>query len=130
MSVGQSRTSLRVRSRPALPGTFLTRYLSKKVVKTLLETQGRSRPCGLFGTLVSLSFAYIFMANPHCRRLLVHWMRKALDFAPASAGNNNAARIAMMAITTSNSMRVKAGEATFLDFIGVQRPVRGPNPDG
>ena len=93
---------------PCLPGTFLTRYLSKKLVKMLLETQGRSRPCGLFGTFVSLSLAYMFMAKPHCRRLFVHWMRSALDLALASAGNSRPARIAMIAITTSSSIKVNA----------------------
>ena len=40
--------------------------------------------------------------------LLTHAMRCALDFALATAGNNIAARIAMMAITTSNSINVNA----------------------
>jgi hypothetical protein len=34
--------------------------------------------------------------------------RFARSLAPASAGNSNAARMAMMAITTSNSIKVKA----------------------
>jgi hypothetical protein len=35
-------------------------------------------------------------------------MVKALDLARDSAGNSSAARIAMMAMTTSNSIKVKA----------------------
>src|SRR5258705_5093652 len=40
--------------------------------------------------------------------LLAQLVRRARSFAPDSAGNMIAARIAMMAITTSNSIRVKA----------------------
>src|SRR3954452_19018180 len=43
-----------------------------------------------------------------CLWLLTHCMFLARVFAAASAGNNIAARIAMMAITTSNSISVKA----------------------
>jgi hypothetical protein len=35
-------------------------------------------------------------------------MRRARAFAPANAGNNVAARMAMMAMTTSSSINVKA----------------------
>jgi hypothetical protein len=38
-------------------------------------------------------------------------MRNAFILARLRAGNNSAARMAMMAITTSNSMRVKATRA-------------------
>jgi hypothetical protein len=38
----------------------------------------------------------------------VHWVRKAFSFAFASAGNSIAAKIAIMAITTSNSIKVNA----------------------
>jgi hypothetical protein len=37
-----------------------------------------------------------------------HCVRLAFSFAEASAGNNSAARIAMMAMTTSSSIKVKA----------------------
>jgi hypothetical protein len=37
----------------------------------------------------------------------------ARSLALASAGNNNAARMAMMAITTSNSIKVKARRRAF-----------------
>jgi hypothetical protein len=48
------------------------------------------------------------MPTPICRKLLAHATRLALSFAFASAGNSIAARIAMMAMTTSNSIKVKA----------------------
>src|SRR5262249_41642435 len=48
------------------------------------------------------------MARPSCLVLLAHLIWMALDFALASAGNSNAARIAMIAMTTSSSMRVNA----------------------
>src|ERR1017187_386743 len=44
---------------------------------------------------------------PSWRILLVHLMRWALALAPASAGSSIAARMAMMAITTNNSISVK-----------------------
>src|ERR1035441_1420743 len=40
--------------------------------------------------------------------LEAHWIRWALALALARAGNSKAARIPMMAITTSNSISVKA----------------------
>src|ERR1039458_1130320 len=54
-----------------------------------------------------LSPAYIFTASPHCLRLLAHWICNARALALASAGNNIAARMAMMAMTTSSSINVK-----------------------
>src|SRR5882672_11994027 len=49
---------------------------------------------------------------PICRRLLIHWAPLALHLALDKAGNNMAARMAMMAITTSNSIRVKPARST------------------
>src|SRR5688500_2909305 len=46
--------------------------------------------------------------RPSCRRLFVQEVRLALFFALARAGRSMPARIAMMAMTTSNSMSVKA----------------------
>jgi len=40
--------------------------------------------------------------------LLTHWVVRALARAFSRAGNNIAARTAMMAMTTSNSIKVKA----------------------
>src|SRR5258708_32893407 len=43
-----------------------------------------------------------------CRELFMHEIAWALIFALLNAGNNNEARIAMMAITTRSSISVKA----------------------
>src|ERR1039457_5374383 len=48
------------------------------------------------------------MAVPICLRLLVQLIWQAFFLAAASAGKSIAARIAMMAMTTSSSMSVKA----------------------
>jgi hypothetical protein len=45
----------------------------------------------------------------HCLRLETQLMALALSFALASAGNNMAARMAMIAITTNSSISVKPG---------------------
>src|SRR5213595_3787704 len=50
----------------------------------------------------------MWMPIPTCRRLLRQAIRRALHLAEASAGRSMAARMAMMAITTSSSIRVKA----------------------
>ena len=42
-----------------------------------------------------------------CFKLLMQTMFCAVDFAFESAGSNSAARMAMMAMTTSNSISVK-----------------------
>ena len=39
----------------------------------------------------------------------MHWARRAASRAAWTAGNKSAIKTAMMAITTSNSIRVKAG---------------------
>src|ERR1017187_5809280 len=48
------------------------------------------------------------LARPRLCRLPLQRMRRALSLAPASAGRSMLARMAMMAITTNNSIRVKA----------------------
>jgi hypothetical protein len=45
--------------------------------------------------------------NPSCRNWFTHWMRWALALAAARVGSSIAAKIAMMAITTNSSIRVK-----------------------
>jgi len=50
----------------------------------------------------------MFIPMPICLRLFTQAMRLAFSLAEARAGNSNAARIAMMAMTTSSSIRVKA----------------------
>src|ERR1035438_10563506 len=54
-----------------------------------------------------LSSAYMIQANVNCFWLLRQVTRSAFCLAFASAGSNSAARMAMMAITTSNSISVK-----------------------
>ena len=53
-------------------------------------------------------------AKPSCRELLMQEMPDAFCFALLSAGNSMAARMAMMAMTTSNSINVNA-ETSELD---------------
>src|SRR5882724_199876 len=48
------------------------------------------------------------MPTPSCFIWDKHWSRCALAFALPSAGSNIAARIAMIAITTRSSIKVKA----------------------
>src|SRR4051812_8310210 len=46
-------------------------------------------------------------ARPSCFRLLTHCERRAASRAACTAGNKRAIRTAMMAMTTSSSIRVK-----------------------
>src|SRR5689334_5426470 len=48
------------------------------------------------------------MAKPICLKLLTQAIRAAFSLAVASAGRSIAARMAIMAITTSNSINVNA----------------------
>ena len=73
----------------------------------LLEVVWLGMSTGLLGTSQSLlSSAYICQASVACLRLFRQTMARAFCFARARAGNNKPARIAMMAMTTSSSMRV------------------------
>ena len=54
-----------------------------------------------------LSVTYIIMAREICFTLPTQETRFAFSFALASAGRSILARMAMIAITTSSSMRVK-----------------------
>src|SRR2546429_1433754 len=72
--------------------------------------QLRSKPWLLSGNELFASPAYMVRASPHCLQLLAQSTLSALALAFASAGNNKAARMAMMAITTSSSMSVNAGQ--------------------
>src|SRR5262249_19571005 len=47
------------------------------------------------------------MARAICLRLLMHWARRAASRADCTAGSSRAIRTAMMAITTSSSIKVK-----------------------
>src|SRR5439155_218184 len=62
--------------------------------------------------MLLLSVRYIAIPSVSCLRLLIQLAWQAFAFARLSAGKSMAARIAMIAITTSNSMRVKAMRRT------------------
>src|SRR2546428_13827185 len=55
-------------------------------------------------------------ARPICLRLLVQLIAWLLSFALDNAGNNMAARMAMIAMTISNSINVNAGWTALVDF--------------
>src|SRR6266545_1592564 len=78
----------------------------------------------LKGNLSLLSEVYNEIPSPSWRRLERQRAVCALILAFDSVGNSRLARIARMAITTSSSMRVKAG-ATF----DLTRTVAGPHLD-
>ena len=59
------------------------------------------------------------MASIICLPRLKHNAPCALCLARDSAGNNIAARIAMMAMTTSSSIKVNAPEFVFPGFISI-----------
>ncbi len=74
---------------------------------------------------------YNAMPMPTWWRLLAHRTRRAFSFDELRAGNSIAARIAMMAITTSNSMREKArpfSHALVAGKPGVNRGCPGADP--
>src|SRR6516225_1173276 len=64
-------------------------------------------PWNAMTILSSLSPLYICQASISCLVLFMHRMPCALVLALARAGNSIPARIAMIAITTSNSIKVK-----------------------
>ena len=53
------------------------------------------------------------MASAHCLRLFVHWLALPRARALESAGMRIEAKIAMMAITTRSSIRVKSMDFLF-----------------
>src|SRR5262245_60670300 len=66
------------------------------------------------------------MASAKLRMLLTQAVRLAFSLAFARAGNNKAARMAMIAITTSNSIKVNPRRA--FDFIKREVVFTIPNP--
>src|ERR1700722_15738892 len=72
----------------------------------------------LRGRLSLLSSVYMCNARPNCLRLFMQLARLAFSLADASAGKSIAARMAMMAMTTSSSMSVKA-RFDFKEFLKV-----------
>src|SRR5436190_3767043 len=92
-----------------VPARFLYKYGGKKFVFKVKPIQANPlapSEVALTGKNSRLSPAYIVMATPHCLRLLAHRMRTARSLALLKAGKRSAARIAMIAITTSSSMSV------------------------
>src|SRR5262252_2138636 len=77
------------------------------------DIQLRSMPRELSGKKSRLSPAYILIARPHCFKLLAHCALTAAALALLKAGSNIAARIAIIAMTTSSSIKVNAGNLTF-----------------
>src|SRR5689334_17902175 len=77
------------------------------------------------GSLSWLSAIYMTVANPHCLIFERQWILLALSLALLSAGKSSAAKMAIMAMTTSSSIKVNPGEATRRQRIGaVLRIVR------
>src|ERR1043166_439529 len=65
----------------------------------------------------------MWCASSKCLSLLMHEIRAAFSFAPAKAGKSSAARMAIMAITTSSSIKVKALDAKGLAISQDCRPL-------
>src|ERR1039457_463681 len=63
---------------------------------------------GAAGKVLALSVAYWWMPRLICRKLFMQFVRRAAAFARDKAGNNNAARMAITAMTTSSSIKVNA----------------------
>src|SRR6516165_7383121 len=51
---------------------------------------------------------WLCTANPICLRLFWHWLRAAASRTFCTAGTKSAIKMAMIAITTSSSIKVKA----------------------
>src|SRR5260370_18211862 len=66
------------------------------------------------GNLSPLSLAQTRRPKPTCFSLLIQSKRLAFALALASAGRSNPARIAMIAMTTNNSISVKAHDKRFV----------------
>src|SRR5690606_32282550 len=80
----------------------------------------RAAPSTLGTRFSSLSPAYMIQASESCFPLLRHLIPCAFVFALAKAGRSMLARIAMIAITTSSSIRVKPrwrGGGAFMGLI-------------
>src|SRR5262245_37868026 len=93
----------------ASPGTQLALGMPDWAFGSLGFEVRRPELLAIFwGIRSSLSLAYIIHANWSCFRLLRHLMPWAVALDFESAGSSIAARIAMMAMTTNNSIRVNA----------------------
>src|SRR5882724_1149515 len=88
---------------------FVLMYGSISFSKSTNGICGQSRPEE--GNCSRLSPVYMVIVTPNCLRFERQLARRAFSLARARAGSNIAARIAMMAMTTSNSIRVKPDPA-------------------
>ena len=61
------------------------------------------------------------MAMPIWRKLLLHAADLPASLACDSAGKSMAAKIAMMAMTTNNSMSVNAEQRGLIGFVGINK---------
>ena len=74
----------------------------------IISPLGTNPPCIAIGiSILRCRQWYRWLASINCLVLFMQEMPCALVFALAKAGRSNAARMAMMAITTSSSIRVK-----------------------
>ena len=82
-----------------------------RVLQTGRSTKGAwGQPLPEKGNVSRLSPVYSVITSPTCFKLEVQAIRCALAFALDNAGRSIAARMAMIAITTSSSINVKAME--------------------
>ena len=72
------------------------------------------------GYLFSFSSTYMSIATASCFTFDKHVTCLARSFALAKAGKRMPARMAMMAITTNNSIKVKAGSRLLTLLMDVQ----------
>src|SRR5277367_3952671 len=94
------------------PFSMLVVFWSVRALPAIHEPAKLTGPLAamphLLGGMTSLlSSVYIAQQSWSCFKLLVHCRAWALVLALLKAGNSIAARMAIMAITTSNSTRVK-----------------------
>src|SRR5262245_46379779 len=103
LTTGQRQTLLEV--------VVLVRYLPRSRIWNHQSGVTAGQVPVFKGGRISLwSPAYIMNASPICLLLLTHAMPFAFSLDLDSAGSNIAARIAMIAITTSNSIRVNPAD--------------------
>src|SRR3954466_1899963 len=97
LSLGQAR----------ILGEFSS-LVATPTIQRLLLVWAPSGPGTSHGNLSPWSLPHMRMARPTCLRLFTQLIRWARALALARAGRSKPARMAMMAMTTNSSMRVKA----------------------
>src|SRR5205809_4121037 len=76
-----------------------------------------------------LSPRYICHASMSCLELLMHEIACALHFALLNAGSSIAASMAMIAITTNNSIKVKADFGARISSLSIAESGLSVHPD-